>query len=600
MSRETNRVVDASGAADPKAAAPSRPLAGVVAASRRRLGRLAIREAIGRYAAHLCGAAAVCAATRPLLWPLEDGHVWKAVVRAVVLGGVGASVALAIVIVRAWRSRPSSLASARRLDASLGLAEIVASGFAFERDGRVDEMASFAVERARRAIVGIELESVLAPAARVRSRRESRWLVAAGAAAIVGLAVGAIDRLVVERAAHPVTGREETAAAELKKAAEAAANAPRELVGAKDPRADEMVDAARRASEAAQRGDRRRALDALDDMRKASRALEADERAQARALRSLRDELDGASAAARGAGEAGGAEGASRPARPSATASEAISALKKDLAAGRGDEASTRKMIERLERAEAAARAASESSAGKGGSKREDASGKGGSKSGDASGKDERAAAWSRVAAALAEAREATARGDAEAAKRAMDRAERELAALEKASREASGPAMARMAEGASELDRSLHAALRGDRSSGEGRDGSDGRAPGGRDGEGSGAARTASKSGEPSGAPGSGPGGSDRAPGPEQRRVKVDGALQARADVREGERAASVIEGMGRGGDPRAYREIFPSYDTVVEDGLREDTVPALRRPTVRRYFSSIRPGDDGDRKRP
>ena len=39
-----------------------------------------------------------------------------------------------------------------------------------------------------------------------------------------------------------------------------------------------------------------------------------------------------------------------------------------------------------------------------------------------------------------------------------------------------------------------------------------------------------------------------------------------------------SAIEGMGRGDDPRAYREIFPSYDTVVEDGLREDTVPAAR----------------------
>ena len=50
----------------------------------------------------------------------------------------------------------------------------------------------------------------------------------------------------------------------------------------------------------------------------------------------------------------------------------------------------------------------------------------------------------------------------------------------------------------------------------------------------------------------------------------------------------------MGKGGDPKAYREIFPSYDTAVEDGLREDLVPAARRPTVRRYFSLIRPGNE------
>jgi hypothetical protein len=158
---------------------------------------------------------------------------------------------------------------------------------------------------------------------------------------------------------------------------------------------------------------------------------------------------------------------------------------------------------------------------------------------------------------------------------------------------------MSRVADEASELDRSLHAAMRGDPSGkkgGRGEGEGEGK-PGGKDGEGDGKG-TAKKPGEPSGAPGGGPGGSDRTPGPEQRRVKVNGSLQARTDVREGEKAVSAIDGMGRGGDPQAYREIFPSYETVVEDGLREDTVPAARRPTVRRYFSSIRPGEDEPRK--
>jgi hypothetical protein len=184
-----------------------------------------------------------------------------------------------------------------------------------------------------------------------------------------------------------------------------------------------------------------------------------------------------------------------------------------------------------------------------------------------------------------------------------MERAEREVAALERASGNSmTGGAMARVADEASELDRSMHAAMTGDASSArKGRDTGDGSASsGGKDGDGAGRSKSASRNdGDPSGMPGAGPGGADRASGPEQRRVSVNGDLQARTDVREGERAVSAIEGMGRGGDPRAYREIFPAYDTVVEDGLREDAVPAARRPAVRRYFSSIRPGGDDESRK-
>lgn len=595
----------------PTGIASAAPLAGVVASARARLGRLAVRAETGRHAALLCAAAAAFGVARPLVWPLRDGEPWEALARALVLGAAGASAALAIVIARAWRSRPSTLASARRLDGALGLAEVVASGYAFERDGRDDEMARFAVERARRAVVGVSVERVLVSAPRARATAESRWLFAAAAAAVLGIGVGALDRVVVERALRPVTTREASAAAELKKAAdEAAANVARD--DAKDEKGADVVAAARRASDAARRGDRRGALSALDDMRAASRALEADERAQARALRSLRDELEG-SARPSGAGDRAGAEGARGPARPSATAAEALAGLRRDLAAAGTDGEAVRGMLERLERAEAAARAAAERSARADGAGRRERSGEDGAGRRTPAGEDgarapsagaARREAWSRVAAALAEAREAKARGDGDAAKRAMERAERELSKLEEASRGASArDALARLADGASELDRSMHAALRGDPSGGRARgdDAGDLRAAGAEDAPGAGTSRSTSKaSGDPSGAAGAGPGGSERRAGSEARRVRTGGGLQARADVREGERAAGVIEGMGRGGDPRAYRELFPSYDTIVEDGLREDTVPAARRPTVRRYFSSIRPGDDGDRQGP
>jgi len=576
-----------------------RPLAAVAAAARRRLGRLELRRAASRRVAVVCGAAAVSAASRPLVWPLDEGAPWKAVLRATLLAAVGASIALGIVLLRAWRGRPSLLASVRRLDEALGLAEVIASGFAFERDGRSDEMASFATDRARSAVEGVALERVLVPERRVRSARERRWLAAALAAMVLGLAVGSVDRLVVERAIHPLTSREAAAAAELKKAAEhAAANAPHGLDDPKSPNAQKLLDAARRASEAAKRGDRRAAQEALDEMRTAARALEAEQREQARSLRSIRDELEGASAAAKGGREAG-ARAAAPSARRSATASEALARLAEELASSSADKEALRQMLEHLQRAESAARVAGEKLAsGKSG---------GGEVDGKRSkGENARSAAWSRAAAALKEAREAAARGDAEAAKRAMARAERELAALEKASGDPSSVgALAQLADWASELDRAMDAAMRGapsSKASGSepGNDGRDGREPGAGGEDTAGARGARSKgNGEPSGAPGDGPGGADRTPGPEQRRLKIDGDLQARTDVREGERAVSVLQGMGRGGDPKAYGEIFPSYDTVVEDGLREDSVPAARRPIVRRYFSSIRPGGEEEESR-
>jgi hypothetical protein len=437
------------------------------------------------------------------------------------------------------------LASARRIDEALGLAEVVASGFAFE--DRTDEATELARERAREAVHGVDVEKLFRPVRRKLDRSQIGGL----ALLLVGLLIGGIDRILVEKTLHPVTNAEVQQAAELQRAAEEAAREAKAEQKAPNPKADALVDAARRASEAAKRGDRKGAREAIEEARAAARALEADQREQANALRALRDELEGGN---------GGPS--------SRTASEALAKLMKEL--DPKDQEALRRAAERLDRASATASKGSSSSRDGAGSSRSNE--------------------MSRAASALAEARAAAARGDSEGAKRAMERAARELESLERGS--ASSKALARISDEASLLDRSMHAAMSGAPMSGGkesgGKEGASASKGSSKDGKGT------SNSGDPSGQPGAGPGTSDRAGGSEQKRVKVNGDLKARTDVREGERAVSVIEGMGRGDDPRAYREIFPAYDTIVEDGLREDSVPAARRTAVRRYFSSIRPDSE------
>jgi hypothetical protein len=150
------------------------------------------------------------------------------------------------------------------------------------------------------------------------------------------------------------------------------------------------------------------------------------------------------------------------------------------------------------------------------------------------------------------------------------------------------------MSEQASKLDRSLRGGAEGKdpAADGEGKGKGQGEGDKGKGGSPSKGGKDDKDKGQNPGPGGGGPG--DRDPLKDPKRLKLNGDLQARTDVREGEKAVSAIEGMGKGGDPKAYQEIFPAYDTVVEDGLREDNVPAARRTTVRRYFKSIRPGEE------
>ena len=491
----------------------------------------AVRAGVGAIALSAAGLTIL----RPFLWPLHDAPAGRAAARALLLGATGALAALVVVVGRAWRGRPGALGAARRLDEALDQRELVASAYAFERDRRSDPMAALAIDRARRVLHGVAIAGVLRP---VRTPPRRSTFIGLGVLLVAG-AFGAIDRLVVERMMHPMSAREAAAARELARVADAAAPG---AGGARDPKADALVDAARKASAAAERGDRKRALEALEEMRKASRAVDAQAKAEARSLRALRDE-------------------ASRGAERSTGASQALARLENDIDAG-----DPGKVAERLAKSEAAAREAA-----------------GGGSPG-----------WSRTAEALAEARAALARGDKASAKRAIERASKETAAMEK--ERSSAESLASVAEGGAELDRSLHEGLaKGPRAAGEERPGGKGergeRGERGEKADGSGSVMTKpGEANEPGGA-GKGRGESRHTLGQEGRRAPVDGDLQARVDVRPGEKAVSAIEGMGRGDDPRAFKEIFPSYDTVVEDGLRDDAVPAARRPTVRRYFSSIRP---------
>jgi hypothetical protein len=522
-------------------------------AAERRLGRLHVWAAIRHRFTWIAGAAATGAALRPFVWSLHHQAPLLSAERALAFAGASALLVTTVIVARAWRSRPSLLTATRRIDRALGLSEVVASGVAFELAKRDDEMAAFAITRAQEAAKDVEPKKLFRSEP-VSQPRFFRLMIAAAAA---GILFGAVDRLVVERAVHPVTSSEKSAAEGLKNAAaEANKEPPKDPLAQPSPNEQAMAEAAKRAAEAAERGDRQGAMEALEDMKKAERALQAEERDRSKSLRALRDELT-----------------AKENKSHAASASEALSDLEKQLSENPSAE-DLAKLAERLDNAEQAAREAAKNA-----------------------GSEAEKAAWNRAADALKEAKEAAQRGDAAAAKKALEKAEKEMAGLENKSKSVSGKnsAASKMSEQASRLDRSLRAGAEGKEPGGEGKDpgkGSKGDGEKGKGGSPSKGGKDDQDKGQNPGPGGGGPG--DRDPLKDPKRLKLNGDLQARTDVREGEKAVSAIEGMGKGGDPKAYQEIFPAYDTVVEDGLREDNVPAARRTTVRRYFKSIRPGEE------
>jgi hypothetical protein len=523
-------------------------------AAERRLGRLHVWAAIRQRVTWIAGAAAAGAILRPFVWPLHHQAPLLSAERALAFAGASALLVTTVIVARAWRSRPSLLSATRRIDQALGLSEVVASGVAFEQAKREDEMAAFAITRAHEAANGVQPKKLFRSEP-VSQPKFFRLMIAAAAA---GILFGAVDRLVVERAIHPVTSSEKSAAEGLKNAAQlgnASKDTPKDELAQPSPNEQAMAEAAKRAAEAAERGDRQGAMEALEDMKKAERALQAEERDRSKSLRALRDELT-----------------AKENKSHAASASEALADLEKQLSEKLSPE-DLAKLAERLDKAEQAAREAAKNA-----------------------GSEAEKAAWNRAAEALKEAKEAAQRGDAAAAKKALEKAEKEMAGLENKSKSVSGKnsAASKMSEQAAKLDRSLRAGAEGKdpAADGEGKGKGQGEGDKGKGGSPSKGGKDDKDKGQNPGPGGGGPG--DRDPLKDPKRLKLNGDLQARTDVREGEKAVSAIEGMGKGGDPKAYQEIFPAYDTVVEDGLREDNVPAARRTTVRRYFKSIRPGEE------
>jgi len=563
-------------------------------------------------------AGALAAASRALLWPRAAGDaVLVGLPRAAILLAVGATLAGAVAAVGSWRrSRRTALDAARRIDAHLGLPDVVASAHAFESAHTPGPAAALARARAVDALEAYDPKAAV-PRPRLRPRLRR---VALGALAIgLGLGAGTLDARVVTALVSPPTPEELAAARELDalarqlEAAEPNEPAAREDGAARGedaeggeragaegrPASDRALAAeARRAAEATRQGDRSAALRAL------RRIAEQRRREAARARR--RERTLSQVAAALGAPRPAGRASSPGRSRPSERARELSRLLRRRERQQRGEqnaEAEERRTLERLTRnedAEAAARAAARehqrtyerlARAADRAQRRGDealsellrraASAVNEHRLGDA------ADAMQQVARAL-ERRE----GDAGEARTAMLR-------------------RAALARSAAETERALQRARmgrRGDQDADATMAGEPGQGdrPGGQ-GEPGGQGRQLSASilnrltalGLARG-PGTGSGTQGGGANPRRGRARegldAQREVHARSQVREGvgERAVAALEGLGSDGEPTTeYRDVFPSYGVQVEEALGDEHIPAARRRTVRRYFESIRPDD-------
>jgi hypothetical protein len=567
----------------------------VVARARARLARAAARRFRAGQAIWAFAGGGLAAALRPLLWKLgASTPLWVGVTRAAGLFTAGFALTWLVLGWIGKRRAPSEVAAARALDEALGLHEVVASGFAFARDARESPLETLAIRRADDAARPADVRALF-PLPRWSPRR-STWTRGA-LVAFVALGVGAYDRALALALLSPPSSTEVGAARELDAAAadlakELAAHNDfadpkrgplgRDRDGGERDRRTTLVEKAREAAGAAQKGDRSRALEKLQDLRAAGakQASHADD--VGAALEKMRDALERPAA-----GKTGSPSG--EPLKPSANAAESMRLLAKKMRDeqeqnGAASKESTERMLERLSRAGDEAR-----------------------KSAQDRGSDSEAA---RAAKALSQAAEAMQRGDREAAAKMLDEAASRADAMEKERAElaAEADAIAEMLEKSGALEQAIQLAMLG-------REGSNGE---GKEGEGSGRSQDGEgKSGQ--GKPGRGAlraavlarlaalgvTRQDSAPGtkddgqhlPDRKRAKrdqlaVEGSMRAPSQVGEGERAIQAIKGLGRGSEPPAsYREVFPAYDAAAEEGIADERVPARRRAAVRRYFQAIRP---------
>jgi hypothetical protein len=574
---------------------------------RARLARIAGRALLRRRAAWALGFGAILAALRPLLWPLgEDAPLHLGLVRAAILAIVGFGLVACALLIVGRRRRPTDLGAARAIDDALGLREVVGSGFAFERDGRDDVGVLIARRRADAAVKGLDVDAAFPlPSLRPARRRLAQASIGLAAA----LTLGAYDRVLAGALIAPPTEDERAAAAELDTAAQALAAALAPQADPKHPEAPKggsakeddrkgpaagpkLVERAREAAKAARRGDRQGALGKLDSLRTDGRKQAGRAADLKAALRQIADALDPP--------KGGGRSGAARALDPSAKAADSMRLLAKKMRSAPPEEesASERKesqerTLERLSRAGDEARKA-------GGEKGESKEGKS-------------------AAESLSRAAEALSRGDREAAAQMLDQAAERAEAMEHERAEASAEAeaIAELLEKSGILEEAIEMAMLGREGQGKPGEGQamgagEGQGEGGdKPGAGKGAGKGSGKKGldlrralasrlaaigfgEQSGTGVDGGGSIPDRHRTKREAIEIKASLRAPSEVGEGERAIQAIQGLGKGSEaPPAYREVFPSYDAAVEEGLADERIPAARRAAVRKYFQSIRPVD-------
>jgi hypothetical protein len=570
---------------------------------RTRLVRIAGRALLRRRAVWALGFAAILAPLRPWLWPLrDDAPLYLGLVRAVILAIVAFAIAASALVIVGRRRRPSELGAARAIDEALGLREVVGSGFAFERDGRDEAGEIVARRRAVAVVKGLDVDAAF-PLPSLRPARKRIAQASIGLAA--ALTLGAYDPVLAGALLSPPTEDERAAAADLDTAAEALAAALAPPADPKHPEAPKsgsakesdskgpsagpkLVEKAREAAKAARRGDRQGALGKLDSLRTDGRKQAARAADLKAALRQIADALDPP--------KSGGRSGAARALDPSAKAADSMRLLAKKMRSAEETASETKesqeRTLERLSRAGEEARKA-------GGDRNE----KGESRDGKS------------AAESLSRAAEALSKGDREAAAQMLDQAAERAESMERERAEATAEAeaIAEMLEKSGLLEEAIEMAMLG--REGKGKPG-EGLAMG--EGEGEGGDKPGKGSGKGAGKkgmdlrralasrlaaigfgdePGTGTDGGGSIPDRHRTRreaIEVKSSLRAPSEVGEGERAIQAIQGLGKGSDPpKAYREVFPSYDAAVEEGLADERIPAARRAAVRKYFQSIRPGD-------
>ncbi|MCU0685986.1 MAG: hypothetical protein MUF34_27700 [Polyangiaceae bacterium] len=551
-----------------------------VGAARRRLRRGAGRDRLRTGLPRLALVVGVIGALRPWLWPLPETMALiqgslrtLAVMAAALMAG-----ALALVLLGRRRG-PSALGAARSIDRAIDQPEVVASGYAFEHEGRDDGAARLARERALEALAGTRPEALFALPPALPPWRKG--LAMAGALAL-GLALGSYHPALRGALLAPPSAEELEAAGLLKAAAEGLAKQgegegrPKVLPG-KDPdpssgeaRLRRAAELARQAAQAAQRGDRSAAIGKLASMRAEGEQARQRARALASLVRSMKENLPSA------------ASGDSPSPKSASSLSEGLGLLARSMRQAGAQSAPTAEEKRALERLERGAQEATK---------------------GAASGPDSKA-----FAEALERARQALLDGDREGAAKALEEAARAAAALEaRSGREGSmAGQVAALLQAAEMLEGKLGAGP-GPGETGSGEPNAGLLLPGGSgDKAASLRARLAALGLGRPGAGGPGPGGGHVTPPPVEGRKGLEptGSVRARSAVGEGERAVKALAGLGRGARRApAYKEVFPSYDAAVEEGLSDERIPAARRTAVRRYFESIRPGDgaeQGDEEHP